>query len=237
MPPMRRIAQSSLASVFITEGLDAMRNPIDRVKAAEAITVPLRRRFPALPQDGETLVRCHGTIQAGAGVLLAFGRFRRIAAATLIASLLATTYAEHRFWEEPDDESRREERLHLLKNVGLLGGLLLVVIDPWGVSSLSWRVRRGSTGVGKAIAIGLPVVADYARDLTATSAGVLSHAAPPVIDVASSAVRGAKGLTADLARFGSGTLNHAGDQTLGVVSNGMQRVSEAAERMGELPRS
>ena len=46
------------------------------------------------------LVRVNGAVQVGAGVFLAIGKFRRPAAFALIGSIIPTTYAGHRFWEE-----------------------------------------------------------------------------------------------------------------------------------------
>jgi uncharacterized membrane protein YphA (DoxX/SURF4 family) len=46
----------------------------------------------------------------------------------LIGSLIPTTLAGHRFWQETDEARRSQQRIHFLKNVGLLGGLILAVI-------------------------------------------------------------------------------------------------------------
>ena len=60
-------------------------------------------------------------VQVGAGGLLALGKFRRLASWALVASVIPTTYAGHRFWEEVDEETRAQQRVHFLKNLGLLG--------------------------------------------------------------------------------------------------------------------
>lgn len=150
----RRLANPMLASVFIAEGVDAVRNPESRVKSAEVVTAPLARSLPWLPQDTETLVRLNGAVQIGAGALLAVGRFRRLAAVALIGSIIPTTYAEHRFWEEVDDVTRAQQRNHFLKNVGLLGGLVLAAVDTDGAPSMSWRAKRNARRLSAAIAVG-----------------------------------------------------------------------------------
>ena len=150
----RRVANPMLASIFIAGGLDAVRNPESKVKSAEAVTAPLARSLPWLPQDTETLVRLNGAVQVGAGVLLATGRFRRLAAVALIGSIIPTTFAGHRFWEEVDDVTRAQQRTHLLKNVGLLGGLVLAAVDTDGAPSMSWRARRNARRLSSAIAVG-----------------------------------------------------------------------------------
>ena len=191
----RRIARPLLASVFIADGIDSIRNPESRAKAAQAVTVPLARRFPALPDDPELLVQLNGAVQVGAGVLLAVGRFRRLAALALIASIVPTTYAAHRFWEEDDEDLRAEQRVHFLKNLGLLGGLVLAAVDTEGAPSLGWRAHRRAARIGAAVAVGKAagsnsasstgssaadgavVIAHHARD-AAAEVGRTSMAAP-----------------------------------------------------------
>jgi uncharacterized membrane protein YphA (DoxX/SURF4 family) len=153
MPLSRVVARPLLASVFIAGGVDAISNPDGKVKAAEAVTGPLTESVPALPSDPRTLVRINGGVQVGAGLLLASGRFRRIAAIALIGSIIPTTYAGHRFWEEPDDDTRAQQRTHFLKNLGLLGGLILAAVDTEGRPSLGWRARRRARRVAKAATV------------------------------------------------------------------------------------
>ena len=166
----RRIARPLLASVFIADGIDSIRDPERRAKAAQAVTVPLVRRVPALPDDPELLVQINGAVQVGAGVLLAVGRLRRLAALALIVSIVPTTYAAHRFWEEEDEELRAEQKVHFLKNVGLLGGLVLAVVDTGGAPSLGWRAHRRAARIGAAVAVGRTAGSSTARDTAASVA-------------------------------------------------------------------
>jgi uncharacterized membrane protein YphA (DoxX/SURF4 family) len=64
-----------------------------------------------------------------AGSALALGRWPRQAAAVLASVLVPTTIAGHPFWEETTPQSRAAQRTQFLKNLGLCGGLLLVVLD------------------------------------------------------------------------------------------------------------
>jgi putative oxidoreductase len=132
-----RIAGPLLASMFVAGGIDALRNPEEKVKAAEAVVRPLTERLPALPRDTETFISFNAAVQIGGGALLALGRLRRIAALALIGSLIPTTYAGHRFWDEVGEERQIQQRIHFLKNVGLLGGL---------VSKLGADHRGGRSG-------------------------------------------------------------------------------------------
>ncbi len=121
-----RLARPLLASIFISSGLNAMQHPDGKVKAAEKVTGPLRERVPILPDDTADLVKLNGAVQVVGGALLSFGIFRRLAAVALIGSLIPTTVAGHRFWEEVDDGARRQQLAQFCKNLGLLGGLILV---------------------------------------------------------------------------------------------------------------
>ena len=159
----RRIARPLLASAFIADGIDSIRDPEAKAKSAQVVTVPLTRRVPALPDDPELLVQLNGALQVGAGMLLAVGRFRRLAALALIGSIVPTTYAAHRFWEEDDEVVRAEQKVHFLKNLGLLGGLVLEVFDTEGEPSLGWRARRRAARIGAAVAVGRAAGSSSAR--------------------------------------------------------------------------
>jgi putative oxidoreductase len=61
--------------------------------------------------------------------MLATNRLPRVSALLLAASLMPTTYAGHPFWSETDKQVRQQQRASFLKNVGLLGGLLVTALD------------------------------------------------------------------------------------------------------------
>ena len=163
-----RIARPLLASTFISGGVDAIQSPESKVKSAAAVTEPLKARFPFLPDDPATLVRLNGAVQVGAGGLLALGKFRRLASWALVASVIPTTYAEHRFWDEVDDGARAQQRVHFLKNLGLLGGLILAATDTEGAPSLSWRARHRAGQVTMAIGAGRTATGARAHQTSAT---------------------------------------------------------------------
>ncbi len=102
MTLVRRVARPMLASVFITGGLDSLRNPAPKAPAAEPVAVSLARRIPYLPDDPEQLVKINAAVQVGAGALLALGKLPRLSALALAATLVPTTLAGHRFWEHED---------------------------------------------------------------------------------------------------------------------------------------
>ncbi|GAA2680105.1 MULTISPECIES: DoxX family membrane protein [Actinoplanes] len=143
MKPVRTAARAMLASIFVISGVRVLIKPGEaRVQAARRVTdrlTPLLEKAdPRLPSDAETLVRLKAGADVLAGLALATGRFTRPAAAVLAAGLVPTTYAGHPFWAVPKDR-RADQQIHFLKNLGLLGGLLLAAADTEGEPSLRYR--------------------------------------------------------------------------------------------------
>src|SRR4051794_40424188 len=145
---VRRIARPLLASTFVFGGIDTLRNPQSRVAGAqpvvEKITEQADKQLPVrVSRDVEQWVKIDAGVKVGAGLLFALGRLPRPSAATLAASIVPTTLAGHRFWEQEGAE-RNAQLIHFLKNVGLLGGLLLAAVDTEGKPSVGWRARRAA---------------------------------------------------------------------------------------------
>lgn len=148
-----------LASIFVISGVRVLIRPGDgRVEAARRVTDrvgPLiEKTDPRLPTDPETLIRAKAAADVVAGLALATGRFTRPAAAVLAAGLIPTTVAGHPFWAAPK-EDRAGQQVHFLKNLGLLGGLLLAAADTEGRPGLRYRtthaVDRSQRSVRRAV--------------------------------------------------------------------------------------
>lgn len=138
--------------MFVTGGIDALRNPAPKVPAAADVAPQAAAPFPGLrDQNTETLIRINGGVQLGAGVLLALGRLPRLSALALATSLVPTTAAGHRFWEERDKARRQQQQIHFLKNVSMFGGLLLAAMDTEGKPGLMWRTRHSVDHAGTAL--------------------------------------------------------------------------------------
>ena len=141
MTVVRRIARPMLAAIFVTSGLDALRHPAARAQAAaplvKALAGPLN-----MPDDPEMLVRANGATMLVAGTMLGLGRFPRVAALALASALVPTTYAAHAFWTIEDPAARAQQKIHFLKNVGLLGGVLLASVDTAGKPGLAYRTQH-----------------------------------------------------------------------------------------------
>jgi uncharacterized membrane protein YphA (DoxX/SURF4 family) len=141
-----------LSSMFITGGIDAIRNPAALAPAAEPVATPIARKLPYLPEDPQQLVKINGAVQAVAGAMLAMGKWPRLSAALLAGSLVPTTLAGHRFWEEDDKARRAQQRVHFFKNLSMLGGLILAAVDTEGRPGLAWRTRHATSHVAASTA-------------------------------------------------------------------------------------
>ncbi|GAA1421721.1 DoxX family protein [Streptomyces thermospinosisporus] len=147
MSVLRVLGRPMLASMFLAGGLDSVRRPQDVAPAAEPVVQPVTERVDALPDRTEQAVRLSGAVQVAAGLMLATGRMPRPAALAIAATLVPTTLAGHRFWEEDDPEARSGQRIHFLKNLSMLGGLLIAADDTGAAPSLLWRGRHTARDV------------------------------------------------------------------------------------------
>jgi putative oxidoreductase len=146
---VRRIARPLLASSFIYGGISTLRKPQDRVPGAAPIVDKVAemadQQLPVqVPRDVEQWVKADAALKVGAGTLFALGKFPRLSALVLTGSIVPTTLAGHRFWEEDDPKVQFEKIAHFLKNLGLLGGLLLAVVDTEGKPSVGYLARRAA---------------------------------------------------------------------------------------------
>jgi putative oxidoreductase len=138
-----------VASIFVIQGFDTFRHPEKVAPRAEPVVRPLADRFTVVPAKTEDAVRLNGAVQMAAGTLLALGRFPRLSALALAATLVPTTAAGHRFWEAEEDADRTQQRIHFLKNLSMFGGLLITAADTSGQPSLAWRTRHGARAAGR----------------------------------------------------------------------------------------
>ncbi|HEV2891773.1 MAG TPA: DoxX family membrane protein [Frankiaceae bacterium] len=116
---VRRVGQACLATVFVSGGLDALRDPGSRAGKAKPVA-------DALGVDGTTLVRANAAAMVAGGLALATDHLPRTAAAGLAASLVPTTLTGHPFWTEKDRDRRRDQRVHFAKNVSLFGACVIL---------------------------------------------------------------------------------------------------------------
>ncbi len=169
---VRRLARPLLASVFVAAGVEALRNPAARTARAanllEKVPTP-----ESMPDDPDLFVRVNGGALVAGGVLLATGRFPRLASTVLAASIIPTTAIEHAFWDESDPAKKAQSRSLFFKNVGLLGGLLLASVDTAGKPGLAWRAQNVTRTTKRE--------ARHAKGTASREARLLAHQAKDVV--------------------------------------------------------
>lgn len=116
---IKLLGRVCLSSIFISGGAATVRDPQPRAARAEALGLP----------PSTLAVQANGATMVVAGAALALGIAPKAAATTLAALLVPTTIVGHAFWNEPTAAGRTAQQIHVAKNLGLLGGLLLVLAD------------------------------------------------------------------------------------------------------------
>jgi putative oxidoreductase len=106
-----------MSGMFVSGGWNAFKAPEQRAPRAAAIGIP----FP------ELATRANGAAMVAGGIALATGIAVKPAATLLALSLVPTTVAGHPFWKEEDPKARTQQRVHFLKNLAMLGGLLVLL--------------------------------------------------------------------------------------------------------------
>jgi putative oxidoreductase len=152
MKPVRTAARTLLSGIFVISGARAITNPEPFLARAKVVTdrvAPLIEKADSrLPNDPRAMVRLNGAVQLAGGLLLATGHVTRPAAAALAGTMIPTTLAGHPFWTFDDPAARASQQTHFLKNLGILGGLLLAAADTQGKPGLRWRTTR-AVGQGR----------------------------------------------------------------------------------------
>jgi putative oxidoreductase len=112
-------AQVLLSVIFIEGGSSAYLEPGNR---------PARVAKAGIPEP-ELAVKINGATMVFAGIALALNFKPKLAAAVLLAALIPTTLVGHPFWQEEEEGPRKMQQTQFAKNLGLIGGLLLVLAN------------------------------------------------------------------------------------------------------------
>lgn len=148
--PIDSLSRGCLASLFLYGGSRAVRDPSAVAADAEFVTGPLAAALPWFPPT-KFVVRANGICQVVAAGALATGKTPRLAALILAASLIPTTIAGHRFWEQTDPAARNRVRIEFLSNMSILGGLISTFLSaqpPGADLRCSGRPAAGTAGPG-----------------------------------------------------------------------------------------
>ena len=88
------------------------------------------------------LVPLSGVLALAGGLSVLLGWRARAGAWLLVVFLVAVTPAMHAFWAVPDPMMRMVQMASFMKNLGILGGVLLIAYWGAGPVSLDERARR-----------------------------------------------------------------------------------------------
>ncbi len=204
-----------LAAAFVSQGMEALRSPINAGEAARP-TVEGLQKLPGpvsanVPSDPEVFAKLTAAVQIGGGLLLAGGRVPRVAAAMLAATVPAGLGA-HMFWSETDPARRARQRRDFMVDVSLLGGLIIASADTAGKPSLSWRGRRAAKVVTSGVSGALAATGAAAEGTAAAAAPVVEAARRHTADLAGAVQKKAE------------TSAHEGARLAGEVESGVRRL-------------
>jgi uncharacterized membrane protein YphA (DoxX/SURF4 family) len=155
---LRRIARPLLSVAFIGQGVESLLNPKSEAAAPavdglQALPDPLGS---SIPSDPQTFAQITAGVQIGGGLLLATGKMPRVASAALALTVLPANFGTHMFWNETDRQRKAELRQAFLKDLSLLGGLIIASADTAGKPSLGWRGRRAAERLSERVSSALP---------------------------------------------------------------------------------
>jgi putative oxidoreductase len=108
-----------LSAIFIGGGSSAFATPGHRIDMVAKAGIP----------EPESAVKLNGAVMVVGGTLLGLSIAPKLASLLLIGTMIPTTFVGHPFWQEEDKQKYTMQRTQFLKNLGLIGGLLLVLFE------------------------------------------------------------------------------------------------------------
>ena len=116
---IRTVTHLLLSGIYIINGWGAFSKPGGRPKLVAAAGIP----------RPEQAVVLNAAVMILAGLLLSLGITPRLAAALLLGSMIPTTIVGHAFWKEGPGLQRQNQETQFLKNLSMIGGLLMVLTE------------------------------------------------------------------------------------------------------------
>lgn len=120
-----------LAAIFMVSGIAKLTDPTGAIGYMNMAGIP----------SADTLVYVAGAAEILGGTSLVLGLLARVGALGLTVMLVIITFYFHAFWTM-DGAEAKAQMVNFMKNLGLMGGLLMVVAHGPGAYSLDARLRR-----------------------------------------------------------------------------------------------
>ena len=122
------IGRALFAAIFVMAGFGHFSRPMIDMAAQQG--VPL----------AALLVPLSGVMSVAGGLSVLLGYRARWGATLLVLFLVPVTFAMHQFWAQSDPQQAQLHMVMFMKNLGLIGGALL--IGYFGAGPLSLDARR-----------------------------------------------------------------------------------------------
>jgi putative oxidoreductase len=131
-PMTALLGRIALASIFLVSGTAKLVDVAGTAAYMSSVGIP----YP------ETLAMFAGVAEVLGALSLLFGALTRMGALGLIVFLIPTTLLFHDFWAFEGDDQRMQQMSHFLKNLGIVGGLILLMSYGPGRYSVDSLLRR-----------------------------------------------------------------------------------------------
>lgn len=148
---IRKIARPLLASAFVLDGVQMLKNTGEHTEEAKLIVGNARRVLPpnvaaVIPKDDTTSVRLVAGSKIAGAALLGTGKAPRLGAGLLTLLQLPTSLSRNAFWSEKDQAAKKNKQRGLVTDLALVGGLAITTADTAGKPGLTWRVQKALPG-------------------------------------------------------------------------------------------
>ena len=147
---VRGLARRLLGVTFVVGGVEALRDSDSRARKVDRVAGGLGI------SDPQAAARVLAGAQLGAGAMLVLGRFPRLSAVVLAATVVPDAVATHAFWAEDDKQDREAQRRLFVRDLGLLGGVLAAASSSRRGESVAHKARRGARAARRTAAKRLP---------------------------------------------------------------------------------
>ncbi|AVM65122.1 MULTISPECIES: DoxX family membrane protein [Dietzia] len=239
---IRRLARPMLATVFVIDGVETLRNPqahvadaaplVDKTaplveKGEQAVNEKVSTSVPPVPKDTETLVKALAGVKIGAGALFALGKAPRLSALALTAAHVPSAISRHAFWMESDPAARSRKTTGLATDVALLGALLLASVDTAGQPGLAWRARKA----GDTVAAKLPGAKAESAAAGAAIAGVAHSVADQARGAADTIRDKAPEMAETVREKAPEVADQVREQATGIAGAAREKAPEVAGRL------
>ncbi|WP_104165806.1 DoxX family protein [Arthrobacter sp. SX1312] len=152
MTLVRVVARPLIASSFVVSGVDRLRTAGATAPQLKPVLTGVAKIVPsagAITGNEKLVGQVLGATQVGAAILLGIGRFSRVAALLLTVTTTVNALVDYRSADASSPEGKKARRSQLLKNLSLIGAVLLAAVDTNGRPGIAWRAEHLATDARK----------------------------------------------------------------------------------------